>query len=114
MLDFNLILKENEGVPVLNVDGEIDVYTSPKLHAELNGLMDKHPRGLILNLAKVHFIDSTGLGTIAHTAEALSAGGKKMTIVCPREQLRKVFDVSGLSRNIVSLFEEESEALGAL
>ncbi len=114
VLEFKVDVSEEKTVPILRVNGEIDIYTCPKLSKYLKDALDKGAGNLILNLENVHYIDSTGLGAIAHSANSLYKQGGKMHVVCTKSQLKKVFEVSGLSRKNIHLFEEETSALNTL
>ena len=111
VLDFRVDLEEEAVVPILRVNGEIDIYTFPKLSKAMKDLIDKGTIRLILNLENVQYIDSTGLGAIAHSSHVIAKQGGKVSVVCTRPQVRKIFDVSGLSKKNIDIFEEESEAL---
>ena len=55
---------DNDGVEVVDVEGEIDIYTAPRLHKLLIDLVSKNNYQLVVNLDKVGFLDSTGLGVL--------------------------------------------------
>lgn len=114
VLDFGVEMEERESVPILHVKGEIDIYTSPKFRKDLKEMMEKHHQRLILNLEKVQYIDSTGLGAIAHVAHALEQDDGRLYVVCSRPQVKKIFNVSGLMKKNVLLFDEESLALSSI
>lgn len=111
VLDFKLFVDSAKNPPILRVNGEIDIYTCPKLGEALESAAEGKSKTLILNLENVHYIDSTGLGTIAKSALSLSAYGGQIKIVCSKPQVKKVFEVSGLSKRNVVMFENEAAAL---
>jgi len=111
VLDFTINLTEKSNVPVVSVNGEIDVYTSPKLDETLSAVFKQGKKTVVLNLEEVHYIDSTGLGIIAHSADTFSTNGGKLNVVCSKPQIKKIFDVSGLTPKRISLFDIESDAL---
>jgi len=49
---------------VIEVQGEIDVYTSPRVKESINDLIEKGNYSLVINLEGVRYIDSTGLGVL--------------------------------------------------
>src|SRR5688572_6861574 len=49
---------------VLEVVGEVDVYTAPKLRERISELLDGVIGAVIVDLSKVDFMDSTGLGVL--------------------------------------------------
>ena len=51
----------DDGVPVLVVRGELDVYSAPSLDAAVDQALRDGARSLVLDLGEVGFIDSSGL-----------------------------------------------------
>ena len=51
-------------IEVIDVGGEIDIYTAPRLRELLIDLASKNNYQLIVNMDKVGFLDSTGLGVL--------------------------------------------------
>ena len=81
-LDFSLELNEAKDVPIIRVKGEIDVYTCPKLNKTMRTCIEeKGNKNIILNLEDIQYIDSTGLGVIAHSARTLMSIKVKL-ILC--------------------------------
>ena len=114
-LDFSLEVNESEVAPIIRVKGEIDVYTCPKLNKTLrNYIEEKGKKNLILNLENIQYIDSTGLGIIAHSARSLDQQDGKIQIVCTKPQVIKIFEVSGLDKKNITIFKEEKLALASL
>ena len=52
----------DDGVAIVDADGEIDVFTCGPLRDRLLALADEGHSGLVVNLGRVSFIDSAGLG----------------------------------------------------
>lgn len=111
VIEFSVEVETTGTVPFVRVAGEIDVYTCPKLHKVLTEVVVEGTTKVILDLQNVHYIDSTGLGTIAHSARSLSKGNGHLNVICSRPQVRKIFEISGLSSKNITLFDEESKAL---
>ncbi len=61
-MDLKLGHYSKDGIEVVNVKGEIDINTAPRLRELLIDLAGKGSYQLIVNLDKVGFLDSTGLG----------------------------------------------------
>ncbi|MBT5856028.1 STAS domain-containing protein [bacterium] len=112
-LDFKIHITTNEIIPIVHVNGEIDVYTSNELNQSIANVGEQNPN-IILDLTNVHFIDSTGLGVIAFNAEKCRRAGSALCVICDKPQIRKVFDASGLSGKSVLVVEEETEAISAI
>lgn len=97
---------------IVQVDGELDLETSPvfreKVESKLNQYeMIKH---LILDLKKVNFIDSSGLGAILGRFKRLSQQGGRVSAVNVSPQVRRIFELSGLLK-IMKIYSDRQQAL---
>jgi stage II sporulation protein AA (anti-sigma F factor antagonist) len=97
---------------IVQVDGELDLETSPlfreKVESKLNQYeMVKH---LILDLKKVNFIDSSGLGAILGRFKRLSQQGGRLSAVNVSPQVRRIFELSGLLK-IMEIYSDRQQAL---
>lgn len=110
VLEFQVLTEEKNNKPVVSVRGEIDVYSCPKLHEALSKITESGRFNIILNLENVHYIDSTGLGTIAYAAKQVNEHQGKITIVSSKPQIKKIFEISGLDKKNITLVENESDA----
>jgi anti-sigma B factor antagonist len=64
VIDPEKTLSEEPRVPVVEVTGEIDMYTSAALRARLTGMIERGHRHFVVDLSQVTFIDSAGLGVL--------------------------------------------------
>jgi anti-sigma B factor antagonist len=99
---------------VLEIGGEIDVYTAPRLRERLLELVSAGTKHVVVDLAKVDFLDSTGLGVLVGAHRRLRASHGTLSLVCSHERLLKIFRITGLD----SVFEihrsvEEATAGGS-
>lgn len=97
---------------IVRVDGELDLETSPifreKVESKLNQYeMIKH---LILDLGKVNFIDSSGLGAILGRFKRLSQQGGRLSAVNVSPQVQRIFELSGLLK-IMKIYSDRQQAL---
>jgi anti-sigma B factor antagonist len=81
------------------VTGEIDISTVAQLREHLFELAD-HGATLIVDLNRVTFIDSAGLGALVGTAKRAAAHGGSLHAVCARPQTRKLLWLTGVERRI--------------
>ena len=94
----------------INIEGEIDVYTSPKVKEALNDLINKGHYNLIVNLEGVSYIDSTGLGVLIGALKRVKENNGDIRLICNNMQIKKIFDITGLVK-IFGIFATEAEAL---
>lgn len=102
-------LKEN--TLLVRPSGELDLGVADYLRNTLEETLDRgQARNLVVNLAKVSFIDSSGLGVLLGRYKRLSKSGGKVFIVSPQPHVRKVLELSGIFR-IMNECPSEKEAL---
>lgn len=109
VVDFSVEFDSNQSFPTLVVNGEIDIHTCPKLQESLKSFISENNSNIILNLQNIHYIDSTGLGTIAHTAKEIDKDNNKVIVICDKPQIKKIFEVSGLLSKNIELLSSISE-----
>ncbi|GAA1362369.1 MULTISPECIES: STAS domain-containing protein [Catellatospora] len=83
---------------VLEVGGEVDVYTAPKLRERITELLDGGVTAVVVDLARVDFMDSTGLGVLVGGLRRARAAGATFGVVCSRESLLKIFRITALDQ----------------
>ena len=64
--------RTDDSVAIVDVDGEIDLFTCGLLRDRLLALADEGHTSLVVNLGSVSFIDSTGLGVLVGVWHRLS------------------------------------------
>ena len=90
----------NERHAVVIVVGDLDAATAPRLHAELVGLSSDGIDRVVLDLRRMTFVDSYGLGVIVNAKKRLSQQGNALCVVAEDEQrtLRRLLEITGLDR----------------
>ena len=51
-------------VVILDISGEIDLYNAPEIKDIINKLIEEKKYNVIINLEKVSYIDSSGIGAL--------------------------------------------------
>ena len=81
------------------VAGEIDIATVAGLRERLVALA-AGGRPLVVDLDQVSFIDAAGLGALVGAAKRAAEHGVGLHVVCARQQIRRLFRITGLDRSI--------------
>ena len=99
---------------VVIVDGDLDAATAPRLHAELVLLCEDGIDRIVLDLRRMTFVDSFGLGVIVSAKKRLSQQGNSLCLVAEADQrtLRRVLEITGLER-ILPVHPSITEAVDA-
>ena len=84
---------------IVTAAGEIDIATGAGLRERLSE-MAASGRPLVVELDQVSFIDSAGLGALVGAAKRAAAHGASLHVACARPQVRQLFRLTGLDRQI--------------
>ena len=79
----------------LAADGQIDSHTSNALDEALADVAAEAE--VSLDLAKVSFIDSSGLRVIVRSHKRQRGGGGRLVIVSPSETVVRLLEITGLT-----------------
>ena len=83
---------------VLQVTGEVDVYTAPMLREQIRELAAKGTVHLIADLSRVDFLDSTGLGALVGGLRRLREAGGSLALVIGTPRILRIFQITGLTK----------------
>lgn len=95
---------------VLQIAGEIDAYTAPKLREGVIDLLGKDILHVIADLRNVDFLDSTGLGALVGSLKRLRTREGSLRLVIDSDRLLRIFRITGL----VQVFSIHPSALEAI
>lgn len=98
-----------DGVPVVHVGGDLDVYTAPRLKETLDSAMAGGQR-LVLDLSQVHFIDSTALGVLVSAMRQSNAECGDFRLVVDDPYLLKIFRITGFD-GLFPIFPQVADAI---
>jgi stage II sporulation protein AA (anti-sigma F factor antagonist) len=103
-----------DGVAVVRVTGEVDVATCGLLRDRLLRIVtDEDFRGLVVNLAGVRFIDSTGIGALVGVWRRVAATTASLALAAPAPQVQRVLDTAGLTK-VLPVYDAEADAVAAI
>jgi anti-sigma B factor antagonist len=100
-VDLSLETRQEDGNTIIEVGGEIDVYTAPKLRDKITELVGNGNYNLVIDMEKVDFLDSTGLGVLVGGLKKVRAHDGSMRLICNQERLLKIFRITGLAKVFV-------------
>jgi anti-anti-sigma factor len=97
--ELSVAVRRERGVVIAEVAGELDMSTGPRLGEHLSTLADSG-EPLIVDLNRITFIDSAGLGVLIATARRAGVHGGSLHAVCSQPQTRKLLWLTGVDRRI--------------
>ena len=102
-----------EGVAVIALSGEADVYTSPRIKQEIVDLLNNGTHKLVIDLTGVEYLDSTGLGVLIGGLKRARERDGDLKLICDNLRILRIFEITGLTK-IFDIHRSESEALEKL
>ena len=108
-MELEISSKLDGSVCTITLDGEVDVYTAPHLKEELVALIQGGCTHVIVDLERVGFIDSSGLGVLVSALRRAREKDGAVRIVCTRDSILKIFRITGLDK-VFPIFSDAAEA----
>ena len=90
---FSLKFAREDDTDIVRVVGELDVATAPALRQALNDLIDHGNCTVRLDLARMTFIDSTGLSVLLGGLRRLREAGGELVLVNPSRSSFRVLEI---------------------
>jgi len=91
-------VKDYQGMKVMALSGEIDMYSSPALREEMMGLIHKRVTPLFVDFKGVSYIDSSGIATFVEGLKGMMSYGGRLKLIGLLEGVREIFGFSKLDR----------------
>jgi anti-sigma B factor antagonist len=88
--------RAGEGLHVVSVRGEIDLFTAPEFKQRMGRPIDDGIKRLVVDLSGITFIDSSSLGVLIGAHRRLKQRGGSLVVVCDNEAIVKTFKITGL------------------
>src|SRR5919204_4355004 len=97
-MDLELETSKHDRQTVLTVRGEVDVYTAPRLRQAIVDLVDGGSVNIVVDMEKVDFLDSTGLGVLVEGLKRVRTRGGELSVVVTQDKIIKIFEITGLNK----------------
>lgn len=101
-MDISIETHEKDHLTTVDISGEIDAYTAPKLREALFHLAEKKEPVIIINLSGVTYMDSTGLGVFVGVFKNVRSNNGQLRLLGLSNRLMRLFEITGLS-NIMDI-----------
>lgn len=97
---------------VLPLEGDIDLHVSPRITASLSAMMKEKPKLIVVDLAQVSYIDSSGLAALIEAMQNVEGYGGKFALAGLQETVRPIFEIARLDQ-VFRIFPNADAALAA-
>jgi anti-anti-sigma factor len=110
---FSITVRENGAVSILDLDGPLGIGESrAELGLRIDELLAAGARKIAINLSKVPFVDSTGVGALVNAHTAVEAAGGKCKVFAVHPHVTKVLAVTRVDRVLDVVRDEEAAVAG--
>lgn len=113
MGDLNITTHSTGGVTMIGLEGAIQIgESSAKLHQHLKTLVDEGKRQLVIDLAKVTAIDSSGLGSLIAGFATLERSGGTLKLVNLSPRVTELMTITKLF-TVFEIFDSAADAIAS-
>ncbi|MBN1929759.1 MAG: STAS domain-containing protein [Chlorobiaceae bacterium] len=96
------------GISVVTLNGTLDALSCPEFRA--NPAVGDPGQTVVLDLEKVDFIDSSGLGSIVGAARKKRQQECDLFLACMNDKVRKVFEITN-AQKLFHIFDDTGAAV---
>ena len=107
------VSRPRPGALLLEVDGELDTLTAPRLEADLNAALDSgkaEDAAVVVDLSNVTVLASSGLAVLVGGARRAGAAGRRLHLVVATRAVTRPLEVTGAD----TLFDTHGDVGSAL
>jgi anti-sigma B factor antagonist len=97
-LSINANFSDEKNCWEVKLIGEVDISNAHDFKSSLEAALKEKPGDVVIDLADLNYIDSTGLGVIIGTYGTVKKDGLVVKLVNPRDNVRKLLNISGLDK----------------
>ncbi len=107
MITMNTVIQE---VKVVQLSGSLDSTQSQEFKQSISEIVNRedYVKVLLIDLRNLTFMDSSGLGALVLAFKALRSAGKRMVICSINEQVRILFELTGMDK-VFEIFPSQEE-----
>lgn len=92
--------QEEDGSVTLSLRGEVDLVSAPLLREELKDAAQASPRRILLDLAALAFIDSTGIQALLEAQGHADSNAHALVLTNVPAHVRRLFRIAGIDAHI--------------
>ena len=113
MAELNISERQVGDVTILDMDGKITIGEgSVALRTAIRRLLEEGKKKILLNLAKVNYIDSSGIGELVSSYTAIGKESGQLKLLNLTQKLQDLLTITKLL-TVFDVYESEDEALAS-
>jgi len=113
MAELNISERTAGDVTILDMDGKVTIGEgSVALRTAIRRLLEEGKKKILLNLARVGYIDSSGIGELVSSYTAINKEGGQLKLLNLTQKLQDLLTITKLL-TVFDVYDNEQEALGS-
>jgi anti-sigma B factor antagonist len=97
------------GVAEVIVAGRLNMVTAARMREAIQNAVDDNHRNVAVDLSRVIFLDSSGLGALIAGLKAVRQSGGELRLVKPAEQAQLVLELTNMN-SVLASFDSVADA----
>lgn len=89
---------KEESCSIVQIDGEVDLYSSPELRTKLMELTGAKEKAILVDLQNVKYMDSSGVATLVEALQQVGKYKGRLMLANLRDAVKDVFELSRLDK----------------
>lgn len=106
-------LRKEQDIPILDVTGEIDIYTTPQFKEAVAAAIDSGGSNVLINMSNVSYMDSSGFGTLLSATKRLRPLQGGLYLAGCNDSLTRMLQITRLN-TVFGVYANEAEAVAAI
>lgn len=102
--------KTSNGIIVLKLEGRMDASSAKDFKEKVRYIINKKHFNFVLDMDGIHFIDSSGLGSMVASLRSVSKAGGDIKVCALQPEVRSIFELTRLHR-LFDIFDDSNEAI---
>ena len=113
MAELNINQRQAGDITVLDLDGEVRIGdSSTALRSAIRNLVSAGNKKILLNLAGVKYIDSSGIGELIANYTTVNRGGGQLKLLSLTEKVQDLLVITKLL-TVFDVYDNEADALSS-
>lgn len=104
-------LTNTEELLILSLETDLKMENSPEAFREYSKELKQSHARVVIDLSRVRFVDSAGIGTLLKISEGVKKQGGELYLFGMNRALQSVFQLSGIHKFFNIIEGEEGEAI---
>ncbi len=99
-----------QDVVICRINGDIDINSSPDIRKTFAELTASYQKKIVINLAEVSYIDSSGLATLVEMLKKIKSYGGRLRLSNLADKVKGLFEITKLEK-IFEIYDTAEQAV---